>query len=88
MRQFRDFDGHYQAMETSNTEYNPGMKSESEVTQLNTMATVNDLLELCQGSQMLGAIQKESRAQIKQMTATGYISDTEQIIQESRAIMV
>jgi len=33
-----------------------------------------------QGSQNLGATQKESRAQNKQMTAVGYISDTEEIL--------
>ena len=36
-----------------------------------------------QGSQNLHATQKESQAQNKQMTAVGYISDTEEIIKAS-----
>jgi len=33
-----------------------------------------------QGSQNLRATQKESRTQTKQMTAVGYVSDTEEIV--------
>jgi len=44
------------------------------------MAKVHDFLEMWQGSQNLRATQKESRAQNKQMTAVGYISDTEKIV--------
>jgi hypothetical protein len=44
------------------------------------MAKVHDFLEMWQGSQNLGATQKESRAQNKQMTAVGYILDTEEIV--------
>jgi len=44
------------------------------------MAKVHDILELWQGSLHLRATQKESRAHNKQMTAVGYISDTEEII--------
>jgi hypothetical protein len=36
-----------------------------------------------QGSQTLQATQKEARAQNKQMTAIGYISDTEEIVKAS-----
>jgi len=43
------------------------------------MAKIHNFLEMWQGSQNLCAIQKESRAQNKQMTAVGYISDTEEI---------
>jgi len=47
------------------------------------MAKVHDFLEMWQGSQNLRATQKESRAQNKQMTAVGYISDTEEIVKAS-----
>jgi len=47
------------------------------------MAKVHDILQIWQGSQNLRATQKESRAQNKQMTAVGYISDTEDIINAS-----
>jgi len=47
------------------------------------MAKVDDFLEMWQGSQNLRATQKESRAQNKQMTAIGYISDTEEIVKAS-----
>jgi len=44
------------------------------------MAKVLDLLEMWQGRKNLCATQKESRAQNKQMTAVGYISDTEESV--------
>ena len=47
------------------------------------MTEVHDFLEMRQGSQNLRATQKESHAQNKQMTAVGYISDTEDIINAS-----
>jgi len=47
------------------------------------MAKVQDFLEMCQGSENLRATQKESWAQTKQMTAVGYISDTEEILKAS-----
>jgi len=47
------------------------------------MAKVHDFLEMWQGSQNLRATQKESRAQSEQMTAVGYISDTEKIVKPS-----
>jgi len=47
------------------------------------MAKVHESLEMCLGNQNLHATQKESRAQNKQMTALGYISDTEQIVKAS-----
>jgi len=43
----------------------------------------HDFLEMWQGSQNLHATQNESHAQTKQMTAVGYISDTEEIIKAS-----
>jgi hypothetical protein len=47
------------------------------------MARVHDFLEMWQGSQNLRATQKQSRAQNKQMTAIGYISDTAESLQAS-----
>jgi len=47
------------------------------------MAKIHDFLKMWQGSQNLHATQKESWAQNKQMTAIGYISDTEEIVKES-----
>jgi len=47
------------------------------------MAKVHDVLEMWQGSENLRDPQKESCAQDKQMTAVGYISDTEEIVKSS-----
>jgi len=47
------------------------------------MAKVHDFLGMWQGSQNLRATQKESRAQNKQMTAVGYIWDTEEMVKAS-----
>jgi len=47
------------------------------------MAKVHDFLEMRQGSQNLRAAKKKSHAQNKQMTAVGYISDTEEIVKAS-----
>jgi len=53
------------------------MKKEAEERKLHRMPKVHNFLEMWQGSQNLCATQRESRAQDKQMTAVGYISDTE-----------
>jgi hypothetical protein len=66
-----------------NTENNSDMKKEAEERKLHRMAMVHNLLAMWQGSQNLRATQQESRSQIKQMTAVGYISNTEQIIKAS-----
>jgi hypothetical protein len=47
------------------------------------MAKVHDFVEMWQGSQNLHATQKESCSQNKQMTAIGYILDTEEIVEVS-----
>jgi hypothetical protein len=47
------------------------------------MAKVHDCFEMWQGSQNLRATQKECGAQDKQMTAIGYISDTEELVKAS-----
>jgi len=59
------------------------MKKEVEERKFHRMAKVHNILEMWQGSQNLRATQKESRAQIKQMTAIGYILDTEEIVKAS-----
>jgi hypothetical protein len=45
------------------------------------MAKVYDGLEMCQSSQNVHATPKESQPQNFQMTAVGYISDMEEIIE-------
>jgi hypothetical protein len=56
------------------------MIREAEEKKLLRMAKVHNNLEMWQGSQNLQATQKEYRAQKEQMTAAGYISDTEEIM--------
>jgi hypothetical protein len=68
---------------TKNTENNSKMKKEAEERKFPRMAKVDKFLEMWQGSQNLHATQKESGIQNKQMTAVGYISDTEEIIKAS-----
>jgi len=70
-------------LDNANTENDSEMKKEAEERKLHRMAKVHDFLEMWQGSQNLRATQKESRAQKKQMTAVGYISDTEEIVKAS-----
>jgi len=70
-------------LDTTNTENDSEMKKEAEERKLHRMAKVHDFLEMWQGSQNLRTTQKESRAQNKQMTAVGYISDTEEIVRAS-----
>ena len=72
-----------QELDDVNTESHSEMKKEVEETKLHRMAKVHDLLEMTQGSQNLHATQKESRTQDKQMTAMGFISDTEEIVKAS-----
>jgi hypothetical protein len=59
------------------------MKKDAEERKLHRMPKVHDFLDMCQGSQNLRATKKESRAQNKQMTAVGYILDTEEIVKAS-----
>jgi len=70
-------------LDTTNTENDSEMNKEAEERKLHTMAKVDDFLEMWQGSQNLRATQKESRAQNKEITAAGYISDTEEIVKAS-----
>jgi len=62
------------------------LKREAEEKKLHRMAKVHDFLEMWQGSQNPRTTQKESGAQKKQMTAVGYISDTEESIKASWSI--
>jgi len=75
--------GTYAELDDANTENDSEMKKEAEERKLHRKAKVHDFLEMWQGSQSLCATQKESCAQNKQMTAVGYISDTEEIVQAS-----
>jgi len=59
------------------------MKREAEENKLHSMAKVHDFLEMWQCSHTLRATQKEYPTQNKQMTAVGYISDTEEIVKAS-----
>ena len=59
------------------------LKREVEEKKLHRMAKVHNVLEMWQGTQTLQATQKESCTQNKQMTAVGYISDTEEIVKAS-----
>jgi len=70
-------------LDTMNTANDSEMKKEAEERTLHRMAKVHDFLEMWQGSQNLRATQKESHTQNKQMTAVGYISDTEEIVKSS-----
>jgi len=59
------------------------MKREAEEKKLHRMAKDHTCWEMWPGSQSLRATQKESRTQNKQMTAVGYISDTEEHVKPS-----
>jgi len=71
------------ALDTTETENVLEMKREAEGRILHRMAKVHDLLEMFQGSQNLSATPKESPSQNMQMTAVGYISSTEWIVEAS-----
>jgi len=70
-------------LDSTNIENDSEIKKEAEDKNLHRMGKVRDLLEMWHGSQNLRATEKESRTQNKQMTAVGYISDTEDIVQAS-----
>jgi len=73
-------------LDPTNTENDSEMKQEAEERKLHRMAKVHDFLEMWQGSQNQLATQKESRAENKQRTAIGYISDTEEIVEASLSL--
>jgi len=66
-----------------NTENDSEMKKEAEERELHRMAKVHDFLEMWQGSRNLRTTQKESHARNTQITAVGFISDTEEIVKAS-----
>jgi len=66
-----------------NTENNSELKKETEEWILHRIAKVHNFLDMWQGSQNLRATQKESRDQVKPMTAVAYISDTKEIVKAS-----
>jgi len=70
-------------LDPNSTDNDMDLKREAEEKKLHRMAKVHDFLEMWQGSQTLRATQMESHAQNKQMTAVGYISDTEEIVKAS-----
>jgi hypothetical protein len=70
-------------LDTTHIEHDLEMMNEAEYRKLHRVAKVHDFLEMWQGSQNLRAAQEESRAQNKQMTAVGYVSDTKEILKAS-----
>jgi hypothetical protein len=70
-------------LNTTNTENDSEMKKKAEERKLHRMAMVHDFLEMWQCSLNLCATQNKSRARNIQMTAVGYISDTEEIVKAS-----
>ena len=73
-------------VDNMNTENDSEMKKEGEEMKLHRMAKVHAFLAMWQGRQNIPAIQKESRAQNKQLSAVGYISDTEEIVKAFRSL--
>jgi len=70
-------------LDSTSTDNDTKMKREVEEITLQRMAKVHNLLAMWQGSQNLHATQKELHTQNEQMTAVGYISDTEEIVKAS-----
>jgi len=88
VRQFAGADkgllaGDNPASDTTSTEKHMEVNIVAEEKMFHQMAKVHIFLEIWQGRQYLQATQKESRTQNIQMTAIGYISDTEEIIKVS-----
>jgi len=71
------------ALNRSETDNDFVFKRDVEERTLHRMANVHNFREMWQGSQNQHTTQKESRAQNKQMTAVGYISDTEESVTAS-----
>jgi hypothetical protein len=70
-------------LDSMNTDNDSEMKQEGEESKFHPMAKVYDFLEMWQGNQNLRPTQKESRSRNTQMSAVGYISDTEEIVKAS-----
>jgi len=69
--------GNNAVSDKTSTENDLEMKKEAEERKLHRMAKVHNFLKMWQGSQNLRATQTESHTQNKQMTAVGYILNTE-----------
>jgi len=69
--------------DTTNTKTDSELKTDAEQRKLHSLTKVHEFLEMWQGSQNLRDTQKESRAPNNQMTAVGYILDTEDISRAS-----
>jgi len=67
----------------TNTETDSEMKKEAEGRIMHRMARVHAFVEMWRGSQNLCGSQKEARAENEQMTAVGYISHTDEIVEAS-----
>ena len=72
--------GDHPELDTMQTQNNSEMKKETVESTLHRNAQVYYFVEMWQGSQNLSARQKESCPQNMQMTAIGYIPDTEEIV--------
>jgi hypothetical protein len=70
-------------LDSTSAKYDLEMNREAQLMKLHQMAKVHDIGEMWQGSEYLQATQKESCTQTKQLTALGYISDTEEIVKPS-----
>jgi hypothetical protein len=68
-------------LDNTNTENDQERTNEVEECKLHRIAKVHNFLEMLKGSQSLRATHNESHDQNKQMTAVGYISDLEDIVQ-------
>jgi len=75
--------GNDPVLDRSETDNDLELTREAEERKLHRMAKVHDFLDMWQGSQNQRTTQKESCAQNKQMTAVGYISDTEESVKAS-----
>jgi len=71
------------AFNTTKTEDALEMNREAVERKLHRMGKVHNFLEMWQGSQKCCATQKKSCVQIKQTSAIGYITDSEEIITAS-----
>jgi len=74
---------HDNPVSDTTTENDSKMNNEEGARKLPRLAEIRDLLQIWQGNQNLRATQIESRTQHKQMTAIGYIADTEEIVKAS-----
>jgi len=83
----RIFAGTDPELDSTNTENDSEMKKEAKENKLHRMGEVHDFSDMWQGSQYLRATQMESRSPNKQMTAVGYISDTDEIVKASWSLL-